>query len=544
MPTLAETTETAASTPDFTTLPWIPKLLANNDAQLCDAFLTAEHDAFLTGTPSSWAGQARVLNWQRASSDNAPEVLSVLDQHGNAVFDQYLTADVDNDGDVDTIATSHVTRNFFIITSYLIFDDKVRVPVATDLSEGDWKEQFPTAGSMIRLDEPFDTPNGPNLHFLLMPFETSDPIRIIVYEDQTYFTLRATLEDGMNVSALARMSPDRSFEMPCLIQIELTQDDASFIGRLEEVSKLAAATQASLGAGNERCAGRHQYSMTLGARSAAIITASMRPWLLATAAIDQQYQQSVVQLVQWGERSISTWRELNRFPNIIDAAADALEEHYITNFGVGPDVARRWSSNAVRHFINESYWWTDGLRFPLNAEKMPLDLADAIWSLSSKDAAQWVHDGNFAAGKLDGLMLNALILRSDPNHEVSSILARKPDFEAGREPAIIYALGQPGLIKTLLAASAPINAANDFGKTALMYAAQDSDLDSTIVLLENAADVNLLTSQLKVCGFDVHFVRTALDYAIQSGSQEMIDLLREHGAMTAEELSAENAVQH
>ena len=82
-----------------------------------------------------------------------------------------------------------------------------------------------------------------------------------------------------------------------------------------------------------------------------------------------------------------------------------------------------------------------------------------------------------------------------------------------------------------------VNAVNDFGKTALMYAAQYGFLDSVKILLAAGADINAQTNKGNFdgsyCYDDVCIAngeRTALMYAVQEGNLQIAEYLVEHGA--------------
>ena len=71
--------------------------------------------------------------------------------------------------------------------------------------------------------------------------------------------------------------------------------------------------------------------------------------------------------------------------------------------------------------------------------------------------------------------------------------------------------------------------------------AQLGDVETAAALLQLGAATGMATTPYSdgSCYYTVGTARTALDYAIQSSSQEMIDLLRAHGAKTAAELTVE-----
>lgn len=71
-------------------------------------------------------------------------------------------------------------------------------------------------------------------------------------------------------------------------------------------------------------------------------------------------------------------------------------------------------------------------------------------------------------------------------------------------------------VELLLKSGADVNAKNNIGKTALMFAAEDGRLDIVAMLLEKGADVNAIWGN----GFK------ALDYALNGNTNEKLDITK------------------
>ncbi len=87
-------------------------------------------------------------------------------------------------------------------------------------------------------------------------------------------------------------------------------------------------------------------------------------------------------------------------------------------------------------------------------------------------------------------------------------------------------------LERLLTDGAPVDAKNEFGKTALMYAAHLNRPDSVEMLLRHGADPNALTQAPRFsCGYYISRVsRSALTYAAENASIETMAILVKAGA--------------
>lgn len=117
------------------------------------------------------------------------------------------------------------------------------------------------------------------------------------------------------------------------------------------------------------------------------------------------------------------------------------------------------------------------------------------------------------------------------------------------EPPAILAVPRPEVLRLLLDRGADANGANAFGKTALMYAAQDGNLESVRALLDHQADPNRATivpgacyparTALRVGG------RTALMYGAWQGTPEVItELLARGSSRGAQDTEGKAAVDY
>lgn len=81
--------------------------------------------------------------------------------------------------------------------------------------------------------------------------------------------------------------------------------------------------------------------------------------------------------------------------------------------------------------------------------------------------------------------------------------------------------GHLEIVKLLLAKGADVNAKDDSGRTALIFAAAEWNVEIVQALLDKGPDINVVGGR---------FCETALDCALSTGTDEVVKLLRAHGA--------------
>ncbi len=96
---------------------------------------------------------------------------------------------------------------------------------------------------------------------------------------------------------------------------------------------------------------------------------------------------------------------------------------------------------------------------------------------------------------------------------------------------LFFALEHPDEVRALLDGGADINEGNEFGKTALMYAAHYDLADTVTLLLDRGADVTKRTNAQNAAETLIQFdSRTALMYAAENASEQVIRALIEAGS--------------
>jgi ankyrin repeat protein len=139
--------------------------------------------------------------------------------------------------------------------------------------------------------------------------------------------------------------------------------------------------------------------------------------------------------------------------------------------------------------------------------------------------------------------LKAALLYDRPKAFIATLMEKlSPSdlagFENGAEPLLSLTIRNHENLRYVLEKQVAVNAANDFGKTALFYAIGENDHEATELLLAHKADVNhsyKSAAELRN-GDDCvypdlgHTKRTPLMHAAQHADVDMLKLLIKHGA--------------
>ncbi len=133
------------------------------------------------------------------------------------------------------------------------------------------------------------------------------------------------------------------------------------------------------------------------------------------------------------------------------------------------------------------------------------------------------------------LPLRQAILGRQPIAQIQSLAAQVTKFDSPgpHESLLNLAVTYPEALQVLLEHGADPNAANEFGKTPLMYAVQFNQQQSVQLLLEHGADPNAATIwPADDCGYVLRTAKmTPLHYAVRYGSTGLVRLLLSKGAV-------------
>lgn len=295
-------------------------------------------------------------------------------------------------------------------------------------------------------------------------------------------------------------------------------------------------------------------------RELLLLDAQTRPWMLG---LKNRRHPGTQNLARKGLNGIPQWLRVWRLisaPNdvayqgFMKAKEDArkpLVRYYKRNFGVPRGLAEEWAGHAV-----DAIFTSSALRSTSKFEKYRSELdsidnnsanADDFLTIASVDYL----DSNYSSSaperdqrRLDRAFSYAAAAGAD-THILRELLDFGAKVDSGNESALMVSVRNPRIVYFLLGNGADPNRPNVFGKTPLMMAAQLGQFDSAALLLAHGADPNLQTlasgkflaedseqgKSVDVCDYDIKYgKRTAMMYAAENASHNLVELLRDAGA--------------
>jgi uncharacterized protein YecT (DUF1311 family) len=265
--------------------------------------------------------------------------------------------------------------------------------------------------------------------------------------------------------------------------------------------------------------------------------ALVKPWLDGDVdTIPGEY--ALAYLRGWGLQNLSNYQAYRPIEESLPSARESLQNYYVKYFGIASEPAQQLANFSINRIlatsvrINSPQSWR-----PERGE----DQMDEAFIGTYRTTIQ--SQGRILS-RAD-LQRVALLGRDDLIRETPQNLIRQEINDPGGdqadysapEPILIYGVESPSVLSALLEKGALVNTGNWFGKTALMYAAQQNRPESIQVLLKAKANVNQATVPVSewVCGPEISG-RTAMMYAAENGSAETIRLLIDAGAdLTAQD---------
>lgn len=523
--------------------PFLPRLLLSHDAPLCDAFLAALRKDFLArhrdGDSLFKEPPLAIGHWVAWPSEHGPQAT------GTRI--DVAELDLDRNGQKQLLV--HVAQPFnWRNNSYSLL---VSSKTATDelADEIVALEKLPPGQetASLRIVAPPDFPSmwdWGGFHGYKSPF------RVLLFQGAAYLY---TVADGViggagmppGTANLRRIRADGSLDLRCQASVAPRAGalpPPSWLGRGGQPDTVAVPAEVvdwmkvirGIQGTEGRWAGTlHSLNSLIIRSTYAWYDALVRPW----DSVGPSYRPSPVALrsfiAQWGFDSLSQFRLARDFESGQRAALPALARYYERSFGVSN--SRQAASAAVDNIVAASFVVRGTYGSNLNYSDTTLEKEAATLRRQVDD---------FVKGRSTGVpdrnvLRSALLIGISPAAVEAFIKAgtalggEKRLGTMGLEPMLFYALEHPDEVRALLDGGADINEGNDFGKTALMYAAHYDLADIVTLLLDRKADVTKRTNAQNAPDTLLQFDgRTALMYAAENASERVIRALIEAGSDT------------
>lgn len=508
-----------------TRYPFLPILTTNTDDAVCRAFLGALTAGF-KGTADVLFGPWDGAEWLLPVADQGAGVRAVAlplasgkavpqaddDEDGTSVF--FLEADVDGDGRNEVLAMSRsnfnwVSRGYalMLFPSRAAFDAALKTaksaedlfPQAIDIapragwgSFGDAKSAFSERPdfALVHVNGRYYTlehPNYDDTHYSLLEVATGAPPSSVC-------------------SAIAAPANDPGGMGPL---------GGTPVAHLVDILKSISGTEGRNGGT------MHAHSQLLADAAALQGRLALRHWAIKPVEPYIPYNSRVAveaDIGLWSDASLFNFRQARALGETIPVAIDALSRFYTDAFGLAPADSATAAQAAIDLLIRAYFVFpSGGIKTPPNTAYRGLTRA-------------LLHGA--PRGRILELLKSGAKIRTHFTQGTDGELGEDDWGYFVEEPTLFYSLENPGNVALLLDRGADANVKGNFGKTALMYAAQFDLVETAKVLLVYGADPNAATdngpSSDDALINRTH--RTVLMYAAENAGPEMIRLLLAHGA--------------
>ena len=245
-------------------------------------------------------------------------------------------------------------------------------------------------------------------------------------------------------------------------------------------------------------------------------------------AVRQRHDQALELLFQWTERNPDNKQTYLRILPMLQPTLEELRRLYS-----GQGLSTSDAATAADLLLHETLARAvESLEAPRQPVALPLP-AGASWQPRYAIAPA---PGDLERGR-QFATLHSVLLNNAPAHVVADFIryeqgALGPRWGRGPDdsPATLAAVGRVDNLRLLLDAGMPVDLASPWGKTALMSAAEQSQLASLRLLLQRGANV-LARTQLGSTGTEAHSTQTALLLAAQHAEVAVIEELVQAGAL-------------
>jgi ankyrin repeat protein/uncharacterized protein YecT (DUF1311 family) len=265
------------------------------------------------------------------------------------------------------------------------------------------------------------------------------------------------------------------------------------------------------------------------------------------ARTDESIQETQVfqYFKQWSERSRFNFQRYSDFTAEFDRVLPKLIQDYETKHKLPRAEAKTAAMNALMLLVQRAAGSFPSSELTTESNLVQLARDEQVTSIDIRRA---LSDGNRDLGpysEFDLYQALSVALLHNKSLQIVSYLAEHLTPEAiqfqaeGKEPLLSLAIGSQQNLEYLLDKKIPVDAANDFGKTAIFYAIGSNRHKAVDTLLKAGANVNQAYKSAKELRPNddecihpglLHTKRTPLMHAAQNSDTQMLQMLVNAGA--------------
>lgn len=246
-------------------------------------------------------------------------------------------------------------------------------------------------------------------------------------------------------------------------------------------------------------------------------------------------------LLRFSAKGLWEKEQYQKYLNLKTIAQKGLEKYYNEVKKVPLDTARKAAKFHVdklvdvyisSHYTSRDTWNLNELNHFLKNGTLPDDINysyDINLNLKNKSKEE-------AKPEILAYLLKLAVVNDYSKNDIEKIISAGANLNSPNVPdnALMNSIKRPDILMLLIEKGANVNAQNQFGKTALMYAIQFNNLEAIKILIDHHADINLATFEHS---YEAEAElsagkRTPLMYAAWHANDEVVKYLLSKGAKT------------